>query len=446
MQLLILCLIAIYITLYMYPELVVGQSWFVPVGIVIYIIVNCLYLWKYKWQQLFCFELFFAISFFLCCFLTPLIYESLDAYHKSFFYVSNFSVVKVYLISTIGYLMYLIGLTIKNSGQQQIIRFNYSIQAKKISNWICFSLIFIFYALGGIQLINLYNADVAGMENRFQGWGGALFFAMYAYIVSIVVNFSSTSIYRNSTVKFIKSLPTLFIINTILLVIPLLISGLRSSALQLIIPLILMYSISVKRITAKKMVFLLMLGFVLMVFIGFNRTESQSLIKQDNLVYYFRDFFYANSGESYLIDYADKHGPTGGSNMLMHILSIVPFLQSFTAAIIDTSILQPASSTLYTDAYNTGTGLGTNLIGDIYYTFHFIGVLILMFIYGLFLKKCNSYKTPYGLVLLLAFTGNALFAPRVEFAYVIRTLSYCAIILYIINHLSKRPYSSIINR
>ena len=440
MQLIIIFLTIIYVIIYTSPELVIGYSWFIPTVLAMYVLINCLYLWKYKRRQLFCFEFFFAISFFLCCFLTPLIYEYLDKYHQSFFQISEISIVRVCLISIIGYLFYLIGLCIKNEKLKNNV-FRYNVNAVNLSNRICFSLIILFYVLGGLQLIYIYNADVSGGEGRFHGWGFALFFAMYAYIVSILINFSSVNISRASTWNFINSLPILFKINTGFLLIPLLLSGLRSSTLQLIIPLLLMYSISVKRISAKMMTIILLAGVVIMVFIGFNRTEGGNVFQQDNGVNYLRDFFYANSSELYLIDYADKYGATGGGNMLMPILSIIPFLQSFTAQFIDINQLPPVSSVLYTDAYNTGSGLGTNLIGDLYYSFGFLGVIVLMFIYGVFLKRCNSFKTPYGLVLLLAFSGNALFAPRVEFAYIIRSLSYCVLILYIINHSCKKTYT-----
>lgn len=75
--------------------------------------------------------------------------------------------------------------------------------------------------------------------------------------------------------------------------------------------------------------------------------------------------------------------------MLLQLASIVPFMQSFILLFIPRSSLALSSSTMFTNSFMDSTqgGMGTALIGDIYYTFGVIGVIILMFLLGYFLKN-----------------------------------------------------------
>lgn len=96
-------------------------------------------------------------------------------------------------------------------------------------------------------MISLYSDLASDLNQRYGNWGEYMIYAMYAYTISIVTNFSSVSQYASSLRELIKQLPFLFYVNSILLVIPLLLSGLRSSAAQLLIPMLLMYGISIKK-------------------------------------------------------------------------------------------------------------------------------------------------------------------------------------------------------
>ena len=72
--------------------------------------------------------------------------------------------------------------------------------------------------------------------------------------------------------RFLRSLPILFYLNTALLVIPLVISGYRSNAVQLIIPMILMYSLAIKKLSFKKIALMLVGGYLVLFVIGMTRS------------------------------------------------------------------------------------------------------------------------------------------------------------------------------
>lgn len=98
------------------------------------------------------------------------------------------------------------------------------------------------------------------------------------------------------------------------------------------------------------------------------------------------------------------------------------------------------SSRFYTGAFDTESGFGTNIIGDIYYTFGLMGVVIIMYIVGLFCSSLSSLKNKYIFLMYLIFTGNSIFMARVELLYVVRMLALGCILLYVVNLMSKKKY------
>lgn len=196
-----------------------------------------------------------------------------------------------------------------------------------------------------------------------------------------------------------------------------------------------------------KVIALILAGYIFMVFIGLIRSgDTGGDLGQDSLFLTFvYDFVSANGANSFLIDYTDKYGITGGSNMILQTLSIIPFFQSIILSFVSKDNFAPNSSKFFTESFMDSTqgGLGTALIGDIYYSFGIVGVIILMFLIGLLVNKLSrAHNSPYAIALLIMFSGNALFAPRVEYCYILRSLSYTIIFLYIILSVSHNRSAS----
>lgn len=429
----------------------------IPFTGVLYLILNICYLYKYRRNQLICFEFLFAISFFLCSFLTPYVYPLLDNYQGRTFISTDYNLYKVYCISFIGYCAYMCGLCcIKENASSAnkcgVISYRciFNDKCGSYSNLLCLFFIVLFYLYGGSRLITLYSELASDLNQRFESWGEYLTYAMYSYTLSVVINFTIAG-HSSYSGSLVKKLPFLFYFNTVLLVIPLLLSGLRSSALQLLVPLIMMYGIMIKRVNASKVLALICIGYVFMIFIGLTRSGNITgeLGRGTTFLTFVYDFVSANGANSFLIDYTDKYGTTGGSNMLLQIASIIPFLQSFILLFVKKDSLASYSSVLYTDTFMDSTqgGLGTALIGDIYYSLGLVGVIILMFLIGYFINRLSrAHNSPYALALMMVISGNALFAPRVEYCYILRSLSYTVILLYIIllfshNNSSSNEYS-----
>ena len=72
--------IIVYSLLYVTNDIGNYGRWLIPVTILLYVVENMVYLYKYRRDQLLCFEFFFSIAFFLCSFLTPFVFPLLDSY------------------------------------------------------------------------------------------------------------------------------------------------------------------------------------------------------------------------------------------------------------------------------------------------------------------------------------------------------------------------------
>lgn len=117
-------------------------------------------------------------------------------------------------------------------------------------------------------------------------------------------------------------------------------------------------------------------------------------------------------------------------------MSIVPYLQSIVSNFVDFDTFATPSSRYFTWNFDSDSGLGTNIIADIYYTFGFVGVVVLMFILGRMCTVFSTYKNKYYFLVYIIFTGNAIFSARVEFPYVLRMLAWGCLFLLVVNILS----------
>ena len=442
----IIILIFIYAIVYVSIDYAPNDIYY-PISAIIYIALNAWYIYKYRKGEYLCFELFFALSFFACSFLTLFILPTIDDGHRIIFALENSDVIfKAHIVAYLGYLMYMLGLTSSKRDKKDAHRIshqslsnNISKQTDMIANVITSLLIILFFINGGNALYTMYSDDNVISENRLEGFGSYMTYATIAYMCSIVTSFCSIKFSKRVSFKeFLSSLNPIFIINSAILIISFTISGYRSMAIQLLIPLLLMYNRFVKPINVLRTLLILFVGLCVMIYIGEIRQGNGFDTSGYQFINYFRDFFSANAANIFLIDYTDHHGPMW-SNTLFQVLSIIPGLQGVVKVFFPDLTTAEFSSSIFTDSININSGLGTNIIGDLYYSFGFWGVLICMYIYGLFVNRISlySHKNIYALIALVIFSGNAIFAARVEYFYILRSMSFSVIFLFLLLKLNQ---------
>ena len=404
-----------------------------------YLVSNVLYFRKKK--NIINFEFFFAISFFAACFLTYFILEEGVGFAFFAFSTKPISLVRGIALAMTGYHFYLCGLLRAkeinpinlNNGKQWL---NISRSAANWANWICLLTFCCFLAMGGMSVLYIYSGEIERENANI----GLLLYWILTYSVSIFTSFASVDFNASKSVWFnILKLNKLFLINSTIIVVFLFISGYRSQLMQIVLPLFICYNVFIKKISIKVFFTILLCGMALMIVIGMTRS-GEGIENNVSTIHYFRDFNAANASLGFFVDEVERKGITGGSNYIQQALSIVPFLQSIIGNFVDFNSFALPSSRFYTGAFDKESGFGTNIIGDIYYTFGLMGVVIIMYIVGLFCSSLSSLKNKYIFLMYLIFTGNSIFMARVELLYVVRMLALGCILLYVVNLMSKKKY------
>ncbi len=412
--------------------------WFV---IVVYTVVNISYFLKYKkGRDIFCAELLFSISFFLASFLLFFLFPILDTWRSRTFVMEADVVFKAYTMSIIGYLMYMLGLIIgvkePTSYEEAFPHFYFSKGYIRIAVLLCSFFIVLFFVKGGINMLSMYNSySDLDWESRFEEFGSLLTYATITFIISTFAVFSlgSFKLFLRKPIVWIYSL------NAFILFFVTLFSGYRSGLLQLAIPVIIAYSNNIKKLNVSKVLVILIVGVLLMTATRFTRTGQSFNRESATLFTFVSDFTPANASLTFIIDYVDKNGSAKGSNMLYQLFSVVPFMQGLLKKSGLIGYTASTSSSFYTAYFDSNSGLGTGIISDLYYSFGWLGVYVLMFVMGLFVKKITHFRTPYGYLLLLVFAGNAIFASRVEYLYIVRSLSFSVIFFWLLTLVAGKP-------
>ena len=140
------------------------------------------------------------------------------------------------------------------------------------------------------------------------------------------------------------------------------------------LPMIVSYHIFIKKIDTKQFFIMFSVGVSLMIVIGLTRQSNDLALLQDktiNLYEMSRDFCFVDNNTKYLIDFTDKFSPAGFKNAFLNLLSSVPFLGgivvSVTGLSYDTRSVDLTTQGMQLSS-NMESGLGTSLMGDLYYT------------------------------------------------------------------------------
>ena len=89
----------------------------------------------------------------------------------------------------------------------------------------------------------------------------------------------------------------------------------------------------------------------------------------------------------------------------------------------------------------SGIGMGTSLIGDLYYSFGLPGIVVLMFILGyivstLFKKIVyGGNYSPYILICIAVLMSQSYFMPRNDYFSFIRLIAFQCLFYYIVSHI-----------
>lgn len=252
-------------------------------------------------------------------------------------------------------------------------------------------ILFAFYIPYAITFIALDEYVTDFTKNSLNA---LLIFILYYLVFAVFYNNKD----RNSISSFIKSSNSLLLfIGLFLYIAVYLIIGSRSIPITIILLCFFFYHSLIKKVSNRNVVLLIILGAVFMMGVSIFRARGQ--MNTDifsSVLDVGMDLTINNRSLYVLMEHADLNGLTFGRTMLLNILAVIPFAQGIFVKITGLRLANLSSAelttALYYDEITTNediVGLGTNIVGDVYVAFGFIGVIVFFYFLGRILKKLN---------------------------------------------------------
>ena len=430
--------------------------------IIIYICLSLYYLAKYRMQNLFCFETLFLLIYFIITFFKIIVIGLLDdisvagrLFNQLYFpsKIEN----KSMIVSLIGFLSFILGATYANKNKLSKVSnsksiyliLNKRINYTQVSNLLVF-LLLIYIAL--LFILGEFKSWFQYSQNT-QFDNTNIVFLTILLNVSTIIEFIRLAKFKTVSSKFlIRKINFSYAFSIIFIGGMLLISGNRNEALLIILPVFISYSIFIKQINNGTFALLLIIGAMIMIVIGLVREEGFSSTTFNNLEFGLfestRDFGAANINTSYLIEYTDKFGPAYFSNSFLGFFSSFPFLGGIIKSVFgEGEVPSSLLTTIGMQDPKSLSGLGTSLVGDLYYTGGISFVIFYMYILGWtmsYLFNIIIIKRSFNVWLIIIYIfyfSNAIYSLRSEWIMPSRYIGFSIIlVLFLFLLMNGKPY------
>lgn len=268
--------------------------------------------------------------------------------------------------------------------------------------WLNIFLFGIFLSTAGAAYLS--GSIYKGLGGTLAGEGVAAYIQIFldVTIITLVI----LILYRNQEKirsQGIFSLNKVFLILVLVYCTVFLAIGDRGAPMKLLFAGFAIYGTIVKRISFRKFLLISLVGAVVFTFIGLGRSENvnKNILSAGAEKYEFNSVYdgtieLANSARTLYsgLDHTPKyHDYFKGKLWLSNIFSPVPFLQNLYLTLTSDEAYE-ISSTGYITYLRYGkdpiSGEGTSLVVDIYLNFGTTGVIIFMFLLGMFFKKTSE--------------------------------------------------------
>ncbi len=396
------------------------------------------------------FNLLFSISFFFTNFVYPVYIYPVDPYYSLFSYSFNEHVIsKCTALAQVAYAAYTCGYLWRNHKEKSLVHLdsNFQVSSKQIRDITIFVLIYflLFIISGGLDYFE--DRYVRGeMSSNMAAQYLMLFFP------TIIIFFGSLVFLCRSTkqIKYIYGLLTL-------IALILLSSGTRTFPLLIFSSLFIIYCMR-NKVTFSFVVPCIIIGILMMSFIGDIRNEGILASNQYNNVSsefgfleHFSDLFINNRNLYVFYDFVDDNYYTYGLTMVSGLLSPIPFAQTLFEGLTEIPyyLLGSASlSTFLTLGDPPEFGLGTNIVGDVYLAFGFVGVLIFFFALGrliIYARRRAFNGSFMYLIVYLSLAADAIYMCRAAYLDALRMIVWALILTYLLLINNKHINEHIVN-
>ncbi len=232
-------------------------------------------------------------------------------------------------------------------------------------------------------------------------------------------------------------------------------TGSRTLILGLGLILIVSYGTFVRRITMPVMMLFILIGSFFMTVIQATRsqefsTQSWSTSASKNVEIetpfdIFNDLIINNRNLYVLVDFADEHQNVFFLSAISDLTSPLPGLFRYVSESINVPkelISGGDLPTFIEFGPNSDWGLGTNLVGETYVGYSYFGVCIILFLWGLAVRKSYdaSGNNIYAFVIYFLLVSHAIFFSRAFYLYQPRTLVWSLILVFILLKITNALY------
>lgn len=416
---------------------------------VVFIGVYLSYVFNYRRENILCVEFLMLPLAFIGLFFRDLILPNVVD-NFSFSFITN-SIVeqKSHLVQMIAYLTLILGCIKGNeyaritnsSADRQFNRYvNYKFVVYVISIILLLLIIYDYRSGTFTSWFYYSNRDLMDVDDRNRGLGH-LTCLFTAGAMADIANLRQlgVSTYKEYFIKCNK----LFISEWVLISVLLYLSGNRNEMLLIVLPLVIAFSICIKKISNKVILIALVIGAFFMVVSGLTRQEGVITFSGNelDLLSFTRDFAPLAYNTDFLISYTDMNGYLFFKDIPATLLSGIPVIGPMIINSISSLTDFAASAVLTTESAGTFSGMGTSLVGDLYYTAGIIWVIVFMYIFGYTMSKLYYSEKSIGIYKLSFYSfmvANSIYYVRSAWAFPITIIEYVFVIIFLLSFLFRK--------
>lgn len=389
------------------------------------------------------FNLLFSISFFFTNFVYPVYIYPVDPYYSLFSFPFNEKVItKCTALAQVAYSMYACGYLWRNKTENtsKSLNFDMAIGAKQMSTITLLIIIYFlaFLLFGGLDYFeDRYERGEMSSNMKVQ--------YLMLFFPSIIIFFASTIFLCKNRKHIIQTYSILSIIALILLS-----SGTRTFPLIILSTIFIIYCLR-NKVSISLVIPCIIIGILLMSFIGNIRhdgTLSSELFANQaseiGVLDHFSDLFINSRNLYVLYDFVDNYSCTFGLTMVSSLLSPIPFAQKIFIIItgVPYYFLNSASLSTFLELGDPPAfGLGTNIVGDVYLSFGFIGILIFFFALRRFIiyarKRMLDGSYAY-LIVYLSLASDAIYMCRASYFDALKIILWTLLFALIMKQTNKQ--------
>ena len=344
-------------------------SYSVAIDATMFVFFSIWYLGLYRRQNLLCFEIMALPIAFLGLFFQDIIAPFLP---DSFFHSISDSFIRMKSadLQMIGYMSFFVGCSFANRLKRG---FNINDNSRNYNYKAFFHVLLALtvivvvydYATGVFHKWFLYsNLGVLDKEEKSEGLGLLTDLIIIMTLIDVIrLKDAGVRTFKEYIKKCNKFCVTIWLLISALL----LISGNRNEMLLVLLPGIVAYTVCIHPIKSRHIIIALFIGVFLMVASGTTRHDGFGISGGVyNVMTLTVDFSNLGYDCDYLIQYTDKFGSTNFKGMSMVLLSGIPYIGHL---VVDFLGLEGVVTTpdLTTESVGSESGLGTSIIGDMYY-------------------------------------------------------------------------------